>query len=185
MVLESLRRSLLPLLIYHTRAQNLSNELKTYADEIERLYARFEAMLPERFLATATDRGLREYEELFGPVRDSLSAEERRERLRLRLSLGEGDFTPAGIYKALDSFGLEYVVAEFPTFNRLNIVAQTEYSKAEQAFIRQEVNKIVPAHLDFQLLFNTMTWEQLDGRNKTFAALDDDNLSWEEIDALE
>ena len=101
------------------------------------------------------------------------------------MSLGEGDFTPAGIRKALDSFGLEYVISEFPTLNRLNIEAQTDYSKAEQAFISREVSKTVPAHLEFQLVFNTLTWNELDARNKTFSALDNDNLMWEEIDSLE
>lgn len=185
MVWESLRNSLLPLKIYSPDAQNLNIELRTYADEIERLYAGFAQMFPERFIATATDRGLKEYEELFGPVHDDLSTAERRRRLELRLSLGGGDFTPAGIRKALDSFGLSYVISEFPLFNRLNIIAQTDYSKAEQAFIRQEVEKIVPAHLEFQLVFNTVTWAQLDSRNKTFAALDSDDLTWEEFDALE
>lgn len=174
-----------PLLIYRNRPENVENELKTYADEIERLYTKLDERLPERFLSTATDRGLREYEELFGPARDALSVEERREMLRKRLSLGEGDFTPEGIRKALDSFGLEYLVSEFPAFFRLNIIAQTDYTKAEQAFIRREVEKIVPAHLGFQMVFNTLTWQELDARNKTFAQLGNDNLTWEEIDALE
>ena len=185
MVLESMKRSLLPLLIYRTSAPHLSHELRTYADELERLYAQLSAMFPERFLSTATDRGLVEYEEMFGPARDDLDAQERRERLRLRMSLGEGDFTPAGIRKALDSFGLEYVISEFPTLDRLNIEAQTDYSKAEQAFISREVSKTVPAHLEFQLVFNTLTWNELDARTKTFSALDNDNLMWEEIDSLE
>lgn len=185
MVLQSIRKSLSPLGFYRTNAPMLSCELRAYADEIERLYTQLDALIPERFLLTATDIGLAEYEEIFGPVRDDLSVEERRARLRLRLSLGEGDFTPAGIRKALDSFGLEYVISEFPSLNRLNISAQTEYSKAQQAFISRETAKIVPAHLEFQLVFNTMKWSELDDRNKTFATLDHDDLMWEEIDALE
>lgn len=185
MVLESMKRSLLPLLLYRNSAKNRNDELKAYADELERLYAELSAMIPERFLSTATDEGLSEYERMFGPVHDELDARTRRERLRLRLSLTEGDFTPAGIRKALDSFGLDYVITEFPTLNRLNIEAQTDYSKAEQAFITREVTKTIPAHLEFQIVFNTLTWNQLDARNKTFSDLDYDNLMWEEIDSLE
>ncbi len=185
MVLDSLKKSLAPLHIYRANAKHLSCELRVYAEELERLYAELEALLPERFIATATDLGLREYEELFGPARDELSAQERRERLHLRLSLGEGDFTPAGIRKALDSFGLEYTISEFPALNRLNVEAQTSYTKAEQAFISREVEKIIPSHLEFQMVFNTLTWNGLDARNKTFAALDNDNLRWKDIDALE
>lgn len=185
MVLESMRKALSPLLIYHVRSDNLSHELRAYADELERLYTQLDEMIPERFFATATGRGLREYEELFGPAREDLDTEDRRERLRLRLSLSDGDFTPAGFRKALDSFGLEYTISEFPTLNRLNIVAQANYTKAEQALIESEVAKIVPAHLEFQMVFNTLMWIQLDEKDKTFAQLDNDNLRWEEIDRLE
>lgn len=185
MVLQSMKKALLPLTIYRSDARNLGRELRAYADEIERLYQQINEMLPEGFIATAQDRGLKEYEELFGPEQSSLTAAERRERLLSRMNLGEGDFTPAGIRKALDSFGLEYAISEFPTLNRLNIVAQTDYTKAEQAFIKSEVAKIVPAHLEFQLVFNTLMWSELDALNKTFAVLDSEDLDWDEIDSLE
>lgn len=185
MVLQSMKRAMLPLGIYRKNAENLTNELKVYADEIERLYTEIDALIPEGFITTATGIGLKEYEELFGPEQDSLSPQTRRERLLGRMNLGEGDFTPAGIRKALDSFGLEYTISEFPTLNRLNIVAQTDYSKAEQTFIKEEVEKIVPAHLEFQLVFNTLTWSELDARDKTFAQLDSDDLEWDQIDALD
>ena len=185
MVLESMRRAMRPLGIYRANAAHLNAELKAYADELEQLYTELEEMLPERFITTATDRGLKEYEELFGPAQEALSVQERRERLQKRLTLGEGDFTPAGIEKALDSFGLVYTISEFPTLNRLNIIAQADYSKAEQAFIRSEVEKIVPAHLEFQMVFNSLMWSELDARDMTFGALDNDDLTWEQIDSLE
>lgn len=183
MVLESLKRKLAPIRMYRTNARYLGYELKIYADEIERLYEELDAMFPERFISTATGIGLSQYEEMFGPAREDLPTDTRRELLLLRLTLGGGDFTPAGVRQALDSFGLEYVISEYPTFNRLNIIAQSEYSRAEQAFIEREVTKIVPAHLEFQIVFNTPMWSDLDGRNKTFAQLDQDNLMWKEIDS--
>ncbi len=185
MVLESMLHSMEPLMIYRADAEHLIHELSTYADEIDRIYVELNTILPEAFLATAVDRGLREYEELFGPAREALTPAQRRTLLRQRMSLGEGDFTLAGIQKALDSFGLEYTISEFPRMNRLNIIAQTDYTKAEQAFIDREVSKIIPTHLDYQMVFNTLTWEQLDARNKTFEELDLDNLTWEQINALE
>ncbi|OON84779.1 hypothetical protein B0D78_12440, partial [Pyramidobacter sp. C12-8] len=65
--------------------------------------------------------------------------------LRLRMNLGEGDFTPAGIRKALDSFGLEYTLSEFPHSGQLNVTAAADYSRAQKAWIRREVTKIIPA----------------------------------------
>lgn len=171
--------------LYDTSAPNLSAELNAYGDELDRMTEELDALLPERFLLTAGDRGLTAYEEMFGPARWELSVLERRRLIHLRTTLGGRDFTPAGIRQALDSFGLSYVIAEFPAHNRLNIIAQTDYSKAQQQLIRQETEKIIPAHIEYQLVFNTMTWNQLDARSMTFAGLDNDNLTWAQIDALE
>ena len=182
---ENMKAALGAITLYDPDAPNLSAELRAYADELDRTRSELDALLPERFLQTAGDRGLSEYEEMFGPAMSGLSLEERRRRLLLRMTLGGGDFTPAGICRALDSFGLDYAIAEFPALNRLNITAQSDYSKAQQDLIRQETGKIIPAHIEYQLVFNTLTWAQLDARDKTFAQLDNDNLTWEQIDALE
>ena len=159
MVLQSMKRAMLPLGIYRKNAENLTNELKVYADEIERLYTEIDALIPEGFITTATGIGLKEYEELFGPEQDSLSPQTRRERLLGRMNLGEGDFTPAGIRKALDSFGLEYAISEFPTLNRLNIVAQTDYSKAEQTFIKIRYGILRESLPMFCNIFNSVQTE--------------------------
>ena len=183
MVYESMKSTMAPLKIYSADAQDLDRELTVYADEIERLYTELDGMFGERFISTAEDIGLRVYEELFGPERSELSAQQRREMLMLRMNLGEGDFTPAGISRALDSLGIDYTVSEFPALNRLNITAATEdYSEAEQAFIEREISKIIPAHLEFQITFNTLMWSQLDDMDRTFSAIDSENLTWKQLD---
>ena len=184
-VCENMKQALSAIRLYDTDAPQLSAELSAYADELERLYGELGEILPDRFLLTAGDRGLRAYEEMFGPARSGSTLEERRRLLHLRLTLGGGDFTPGGIRQALDSFDLDYVIAEFPRFDRLNIIAQTDYTKAQQRFILRETAKIIPAHIEYQLVFNTMTWSELDARSLTFAALDQENLTWAQIDALE
>lgn len=182
-ILAHMKEAIGAIRLYDPDAPHLNAELRAYADELQRVYDDLEALLPERFLTTAGDRGLRAYEELFGPARED-SIEERRRLLKLRLTLGGGDFTPAGIRRALDSFGLDYVIAEYPTYDRLNIIAQADYSAAQQNFIKRETAKIIPAQIEYQLVFNTLTWAQLDARNRTFDALDQENLTWEQIDNL-
>ena len=184
MSVESMKRALEPIRVYDMDSPNLNAELSAYAAELERLDGELDAILPERFISTATESGLSAYEELFGPSREELSVETRRNMLKKRFSLGGGDFTLNGIKQALDSFGLSYVIAEYPSLCRLNIIAQTDYSKAEQSFIKREVEKIIPAHIEYQLVFNTMTWDELDSINKTFTDLDNDDLTWELIDEL-
>ena len=183
MVYETMKKSMAPLRIYSQEAEALDRELKVYSAEIELLYDELDAMFKERFISTAEDMGLTVYEELFGPERSDFSVEERRRMLTLRTNLGEGDFTLSGIGKALESLGLSYVISELPELESLNISAVTEdYSQAEQAFIESEVSKIIPLHLEFQITFNTMTWEQIDAEDRTFGEIDSLNLSWHELD---
>lgn len=182
MTYEKMRAAFLPVTVYDSDAENLGSELETYACEIDLLYAELDEMFRERFITTATDRGLSVYEELFGPVRTELSTAERRARLMLRMNLGEGDFTLAGIRRALDSFGLECTIDEYPELSKLNITAVGDYSKREQAYIKSEVSRIIPVHLEFQLTFNTLTWSQIDALNLTFAQIAEQALTWEELD---
>ena len=182
MIYEMMKKRLSPVTVYREDAAYLEAELRAYASELERLYDELEGMFKERFISTAEGEGLKVYEELFGPERTGESIEKRREMLRLRMNLGEGDFTPAGINKALDSLGLSYVISEYPELERLTITATADYTEAEQAFIKREVEKIVPAHLDFQLTFNTLTWSQLDALDRSFTDMDNEDLSWGQID---
>ena len=181
-VSERLNQYLAPVGIYQIGSDALSWELTAYAVELERLYADLGTLFRERFITTAEGIGLKAYEELFGPERSGESTQDRREKLLLRLNLGGGDFTPAGIRRALDSFGLEYTLSEFPTIGKMTVTATTDYSQAQQAWIRREVEKIIPAHIEFQLTFNTMTWAQWDALDRTFAAIDNEDLTWRQID---
>lgn len=181
-VYEKLLQRLSPIGIYTEKAEELHRELKAYAAEIERLYSNLSTMFRERFITTAENEGLRMYEELFGPVRDNESVENRRQMLQLRMGLGNGDFTLEGIKKALDSLGLQYVISEFPALGKLNITATADYSAEQQAWIQREVGKMIPASIEFQLTFNTLTWAQWDAFNRTFDAMDNENQTWQEID---
>lgn len=181
-VLDHLKACHRPVKIYRENAQALTWELKAYADEITLLYSGLGEMFRERFISTAQDRGLSEYEALFGPIRSNESAEDRRRMLLLRINLGDGDFTVAGIRRALDSLGLAYVISEYPETGRLNVNATGTYTQAQQAWIRREVSKIIPAHVEFQLTFNTLTWDQWDAMNRTFTAIDTEDQTWQQID---
>lgn len=183
MVYESMKASMAPLKIYGEQAPNLNLELMVYAAEIELLYSQLDSMFRERFIGTAQDEGLTVYEEMFGPERSEESVDRRREMLTLRMNLSEGDFTPDGIRKALDSLGIGHIICEYPELEMLDITAVTDDSlPEEQAFIEREAAKIVPAHLEFQITFNTLTWDQLDAMDRSFSAIDSEDLTWDQID---
>ena len=179
---DRMKERLSKIRVYDDDAVVLGWELKAYAAEIDRLYIRLEEMFRERFISTAQDIGLSAYEKIFGPERVDESVEERRRQLLLRINLGNNDFTVEGFHKALESFGLNYIISEFPEIGRMNVIATSDYSPIEQAWIKNEVSKIVPAHIEFQLSFNTLTWEQWDGMNRTFSAYDEEDLTWDQID---
>ena len=181
-VLEKMKERLAPIGVYEEDAAALGWELSAYAAGLEHLYAALGTMFRERFIATAQDEGLKAYEVLFGPERSEETVENRREMLRLRMNLGEGDFTLAGIQKALDSFGFVYTISEYPALGRLTVNAVTHLSPAQQAWISREIAKIVPAHIEFQLTYNTLTWAQWDAMNSTFQARDNEDLTWNQID---
>ena len=181
-VSERLYDYLSPITVYDSDAQILGWEIAAYGAELERLYTDLGTLFRERFVATAQDFGLTAYEKLFGPERTGESIESRREMLLLRMNLGGGDFTPAGIRRALDSFGLEYTLSEFPHICKMTVTATTDHSGAQQAWIRREVEKIIPAHIEFQLTFNTLTWAQWDAFDRTFAAIDSEDMTWQQID---
>ena len=181
-VLDNLKVRLRPIKLYDEEAEALLWELKAYADEIGLLYSDLGQMFRERFISTAQDRGLSEYESLFGPVRENESADDRRRKLLLRMNLGDGDFTLAGIRKALDSFGISYTISEYPETGRLSVNATSDHTQAQQAWISREAAKIIPAHIEFQLSFNTLTWDQWDALNRTFSEIDAKDQTWQQID---
>lgn len=183
MIVERMRERLCAVRLYADHAPHLSTELQVYAEELERSHEELDRLLRERFIVTAQDEGLTAYEALFGPIRTDEPIQKRRELLLLRLSLKDGDFTPAGIRKALDSLGVEYELSEYPHLQKLNISVTSDHSALEQAYIRRETAKMIPAHLEYQITFNTLTWGQLDALDRTFAAIDSENLTWAQIDA--
>ncbi len=186
-ILANLNKKLRTLGIYNLDDpdSNIALELKVYASELERLKENTVEMLNECFVESASGYGLSNLEEIFSEVRSDLSAETRRQMLLKRISLNNNDFTLDGIKKALESFNLEYTISEYPSYNRLVIIADTNYTIAQKEWIKAEVEKIVPSHLELSLVFNSLSWEELEAEDLTFAAIDNKDITWNEFDSLE
>ena len=182
MIFERLNERTHAVGLYADDAVNLNTELEVYAAELERLSEELDRILRESFVVTAEDEGLSVYERIFGAVREDASVEQRREMLVLRMMLGDNDFTPAGFSKAMDSLGVSWELSEYPGLQRMNITVLSDHTPGEQAFIRSQVAELVPAHLEWQLTFNTLTWDQMDRMDRTFTAIDSEALTWDQID---
>lgn len=181
----SMKKALEPLVLYDFDDTNISNELKAYAFVLDEINRDIEEMLNECFIDTANSYGLSNRELVIGAQRDDLSVAKRREMLRLREGICKSSFTLEKIEESLKSFGLLYELKEYPSLYIVSVNARGSYSKKEQAWIQNEVEKIMPAHLIVQVIFCGPTWEQSDSKNNTFSTIDSLNLSWDEIDNLE
>ena len=64
-------------------------------------------------------------------------------------------------------------------------IAEGEYSKEQQAWIRTQVQKIMPAHQQVHVIFNGPSWDEIDSRDNSFLSMDNRDMTWEEIDNLD
>lgn len=182
---KSMCEALKPLGLYSFESTNVSNELLTYAVMIDELNNTLNDLLSECFIDTAEDLGLSQREKVIGAVRGDLSIDKRRSMLKLRESINLSSFTPSKIKKSLESFGLTCEVYEFPTLFTAVVDATGKYTVAQKAWIRSQVEKIMPTHLQVQVVFNGPSWAQIDEYNNNFSYINIKNYSWEQIDNLE
>lgn len=182
--LTSLKKALGATGLYRLDGSNVEKELIVYAEELDRLNEKLGEMYREAFIETAQGYGLAEYEKIFSRERDSLSADKRRELIEKRMSLTLADFTRKGIEKALESFSLGFVMTEYPTLLKLNIIAQGDYTAAEEDWIREQTAKIIPAHLEFQMVFNTLSWDEMDEKERIFSEWDALKMTWNDLDNM-
>lgn len=181
----SMKNSLSTLSIYEFEGTNISNELKAYALVLDEINAELSEMIDECFIDTASSYGLSQRELTIGAVRDDLTIDKRREMLKLRESICKSSFTVEKIKESLRSFGLQFELKEYPSLYIVNVDARGSYSQKEQAWIRTEVEKIMPAHLSIQVIFCGPTWDESDSKDNTFSYIESLCYSWDTIDNLE
>lgn len=182
---ESMKSVLDSTKLYHFDNSQISFELMAYANVIDKLNSDIEDMLNECFIETACDYGLSNLEQVIGVVRDDLSIAKRRDVLQKREKINSSSFTYAKIYQALQSFSFTFDLYEFPSLYLVVVDVTGEYTQAQKAWIKTQVMKIMPAHLSVDIVFNGISWEQIDSNNYTFSYMDRCNMTWQEIDNIE
>ncbi len=179
---ESMKESLSRLNLYDFDNTNISNEMKAYAFVIDSLYEQLCLMLRECFIETAQTFGLSNREMIIGAKVENDNVESRRKMLMLRESINQSSFTVEKIKESLNSFGLECKVIEYPSLYTVVIDTIGEYPEDKRVWISSEIQKIMPAHLIVEVIFNGASWELSDSKNNTFSYIDSLGLTWEEID---
>lgn len=182
----SMKQATQKLGLYSFDNTNVSNELMAYSRTINELNEELLDMLFECFIDTACSYGLENREEIIGNVRNDLTLSKRREMLKLRESINQKSFTLAQIKESLKSFGLsDFEIYEYPSIYTIVVDIVGDFTFAQKAWIRTQIQKIMPAHQKVYAVFNGPTWEQSDSKNNNFSHIDSLDYSWEEIDNLE
>lgn len=181
--LISMMNKLEPLGIYDlSDGTNVKNELQAYAHALLIHRQNMEELLRECFISSSESYGLEIREKVIGNTRDEYSLAKRREMLTLRKGFNESDFTKESLKKFLRSFGVsDYSIIEVPTQDSVSVCIGGSYPDSEAKWIENQIKNVLPAHLDVYVYFGGKTWNQFQQQNKTFAQLDERNLSWAQI----
>lgn len=107
----------------------------------------------------------------------------RREMAAVKLSIGEGDFTPEGIRRSLLAAGLEAELEE-DFSQRLIRVTDARIIGGYQTLdeVKAQVRRMLPAHLEVEFDIGVLTWEMFEAIGLDFAAWDSRDFTWEWFD---
>ena len=173
-----------PLRVYdRSEGSHIFRELQAYAAGLELFRQRLKRCRDDLFLATCSLERLARWEELLDlPVARSGEAS-RRKMAAVKLSLGEGDFTPEGIRRSLLASGLEAALQE-EFSRRLIRVTDARIIGGYQTLdeVKQQVRRMLPAHLEVEFDIGILTWEMFEGFGLDFAAWDRRDFTWEWFD---
>lgn len=185
---ESMIQKLSPTGLYSLDEEGYNcHELKALAAGVDAADGALDLIIREAFVATAEDMGLEAWEELYGPPRNELSVERRRELIQKRLSVNHSSFTPADVEEIIDSLGMgECTITENPALFLVKLdFSSQSYSAAQRQWIREQLGQLLPCHLEISVVFGNLSWDEIDSLGLSFSSMDNKNLTWDEIDSLE
>lgn len=182
---QTMKKALESTKLYKVQDNNINTEIEVYKMIVDMLNTQIEELLCECFVQTASSFGLQNRELVIGAVRDDLTLDKRRDMLCRREAIDSSCFTKDKIKQSLYSFGLDFELYEYPSLMEIVIIAKGEYSKEQQAWIRAQVKKIMPAHQQVHVIFNGPSWDEIDSNDNSFLSMDNRDMTWEEIDNLD
>lgn len=179
-----MKDKLSPLEIYDLSDSTLIyKELVMYSAALDEISSLLEELERECFVQTAQSYGLSNREKIWGFERDDLTIEKRQSIILNRLNIDENNFTLDAMKNFLSVVNFDADIEENPTENQILVNnRQTSYSKAERAWIKEQLINFFPAHLELIIDFRVITWEDIDNKNLTFAQMDSANFTWEDIE---
>lgn len=79
--------------------------------------------------------------------------------------------------------GVEGIIEEYPEDLRIVInLSENELTTAQREWVVYQAEALLPAHLNFDVVFAGFDWSISDALNNTFGDLDKKGYRWKEID---
>lgn len=179
--LEEMIKILRPSGIYRLEEDSVVyRELQTYAEQFDRVSAKLNEVLREAMVQTAASYGLDGMEHLLGHSGAGLTEEQRRGMIICRLSSASRGFTRPGVERTLKTLGYNGEITE--DFENGVLIFEPLGGNAgaeDYGALIEEIRAILPAQLRFSFAVAAPTWDELDARDKTFAAWDGAALPWD------
>lgn len=184
--LDSMKRELRSTGLYALSGATLVDaELAAYAAALQPLFDAAEELQREIFAQSAGGYGLALRERLF-LLPAGGETEQRRGAVLAFGAVTPRANTRAEIQEALRGAGLDCEICEKPpeqtVYLNLGTAGENEKERTKKAIAAQ---RFLPAHLDAELDFRRISWNNIDEAGSTFDAFDAKGLSWDSVDRYE
>lgn len=181
---DYIRLLLSPIGIYDLSPASLSGgEAESIGEALDDCASALAAIERESVPATAEDDGLNAWESLFAHCPASPTTELRRAAIFALAAIGEGDFTPAAINRAIDGCGITAEAEETGERGTVRVTFPDTAGEPDNfGRIREIITDIIPCHLEIEFYFRYITWSELESKYATFADVDAADLTWLEFE---
>lgn len=145
---ESICSKLSPMSLYSLDENSLVNkEILSYCEVFDDIFVGADELLREGFLDTAQSYGLAEYEKIC-LVGVGENVEQRRKMLLAKAGTKQTDISLSAIIKSISSLGIDVDITENINNQTVTVHILSSVPSNKLDFIKQEIRKIIPAHLE-------------------------------------
>jgi hypothetical protein len=160
-------------------------ELQSYAEGLDLVYDALMELEKESFTVTASDYGLSMREQQF-KIAVNGEADERRTSILKLGAITPSDHTKFGIQDAMNTAGVFCEICENTTAEKLYVNCLEEGADTAARNSAKQIAKLfLPAHLNAELDFRSISWNNTDQTDETFDTKDTRDLTWDSIDNYE
>lgn len=155
-------------------------ELAAFGAGFALLEERFDRVLGDLFVDTASEEMLARWEKLFRPQPSTGGLEDSRDTVRQRFAVHPDGFTPQAVKNMLPGAGVRGLLLEKGT-SLVVVLGRLLGVNKEEA--NQELSQLLPSHLPWEW-DESITWVALDAYSGSFRQWDEAGFAWSQFDQL-